>query len=91
VIETEAAPEAAVALPPPGGTTAVAGGDRSDPGEALVFDIAAGVVVLHVLVAAFVYLEPGVSRADHLVPGLVPVVVLTLSAWLFPRVRPAWC
>lgn len=45
-------------------------------------------VALHVLVDAFVFLEPGVTRVDHLVPGLVPVAVLALAAGLFPRVRP---
>jgi dienelactone hydrolase len=60
---------------------------RATEGESLVFAIASAAVALHVLVDAFVLLEPGVSRVDHLVPGLVPVATLSLAAWLFPRVR----
>ncbi len=56
--------------------------------ERRVFTLAGAAIALHVVVDAFVVLEPGVTRADRLVPGLVPTVVLAFAVWSFPRVRP---
>jgi hypothetical protein len=87
VIATEPSPETTAAALP--GASRVEGGGARRPtsGEDLVFAAAVAAIALHVLVDAFVFLEPGVSRGDHLVPGLVPVVIFALAAWLFPRSR----
>ena len=49
----------------------------------------AGVVVIavHVLDDNFVQPQPGTSAGDHLVGGLVPLVLLALAAWAYPRLR----
>jgi hypothetical protein len=45
------------------------------------------VVASYVVADAFVLLRPGTSPADHLVSGVVPVVLLAAMAWVVPRVR----
>jgi dienelactone hydrolase len=48
---------------------------------------AAAVVALHVADDSFLQPNPGTSAGDHVVAGLVPIALLGLGAWLFPRVR----
>ena len=62
---------------------------RSDSAvtEYRVFRLATATIVLHVLVDAFVAVEPGVSRVDHLARGLVPTAVAVLAAAFYPRLR----
>ena len=48
---------------------------------------ALAVVALHVVDDSFLQPQPGTSAADHLVSGLIPVAVLTLAAWAYPRLR----
>lgn len=55
--------------------------------EYAVFLAATGVIGLHVADDNFFQPEPGTSAADHLVSGLVPLAVLALAAWLYPRLR----
>jgi fermentation-respiration switch protein FrsA (DUF1100 family) len=55
---------------------------------ALLFRIAVAVIALHVVDDNFVQPPPGTSATDHLASGLVPLTVLALAAWAFPRVRP---
>ena len=59
--------------------------------EVVVFDCATALIVLHVLLDAFVLVEPGVSRADHLLAGLVPVAVAALAIvfyrWMWAGLR----
>jgi|1186.fasta_scaffold56476_2 hypothetical protein len=52
------------------------------------FLAAVGLIALHVADDNFLQPSPGTSPGDHLVPGLVPLAVLALAAWAFPRVRP---
>jgi uncharacterized protein len=61
-----------------------AGSDRT--GQRLFL---AGVVVIAVHVAddSFVQPQPGTSAGDHLVSGLVPLVVLGLAVVAYPRLR----
>ena len=54
----------------------------------LVFRIAIAVIGLHVADDNFVQPQPGTGIGDHLVSGLVPLALLALAAWAFPRVRP---
>ncbi len=35
----------------------------------------------------FVQPQPGTSPGDHLVSGLVPLALLGLAAWAYPRLR----
>jgi dienelactone hydrolase len=44
--------------------------------------------VLHIADDNFLQPNPGVSPFDHLVSGLVPIALLVLGAWAYPRVRP---
>jgi fermentation-respiration switch protein FrsA (DUF1100 family) len=43
------------------------------------------VIAVHVLVNAFVALEPGADRSDHLLAAFVPLALLTASTVLYPR------
>jgi hypothetical protein len=56
--------------------------------EWAVFASATGVIVLHVLLDAFVLVEPGVDRTDHLLAGLVPTAIALLVLALYRRLRP---
>ena len=49
--------------------------------------IALGVVALHVVDDNFLQPERGMSAGDHLVSGLVPLALLGLAAWGYPRLR----
>jgi hypothetical protein len=53
-----------------------------------LFWVGLGLIALHVLDDNFVQPQPGTSAADHLVSGLVPLVLLGLAAWAYPRARP---
>jgi hypothetical protein len=46
---------------------------------------AVGVIALHVADDSFLQPQPGTSAGDHLVSGLVPLAVLGLAAWSYPR------
>jgi uncharacterized protein len=45
------------------------------------------VIAVHVLDDNFVQPQPGTSAGDHLVSGLVPLAVLGLAVWAYPRLR----
>ena len=49
--------------------------------------LAFGVIALHVVDDNFLQPEPGVSAADHLVSGLVPLGLLAAAAVSYPRLR----
>jgi uncharacterized protein len=50
----------------------------------------AALVGLHVADDSFLQPQPGTSAGDHLVSGLVPLSVLALAAWSYPRLRGGW-
>jgi poly(3-hydroxybutyrate) depolymerase len=52
-----------------------------------LFRLAIGVVALHIADDSFFQPEAGTSAGDHLVSGLVPLALLALAAWGFPRLR----
>jgi dienelactone hydrolase len=52
-----------------------------------VFRAATGVLALYVADDRFVHPQPGTSAGDHLVSGLVPLALLALAFWAFPRLR----
>jgi dienelactone hydrolase len=55
-----------------------------------LFLIGIAVLAVRVLDDNFIQPEPGTSAGDHLVSGLVPLAVLGLAAWAFPRLRGGW-
>jgi uncharacterized protein len=71
-----------------GGAQAQRAGRR--PGEAGLFRLALAVIAVHVIDDNFVQPNSGTSAADHLVSGLVPLALLALSAWAYPRLRGGW-
>jgi hypothetical protein len=62
------------------------GGSR----ESTLFRLAIGVIALHVVDDNFLQPQPGTSAGDHLVSGLVPLAVLGLAAWAYPRLPGLW-
>ena len=52
-----------------------------------LFRLAVAIVGLHIADDNFFQPEPGTSAGDHLVSGLVPLALLALAAWAFPRLR----
>jgi uncharacterized protein len=52
-----------------------------------VFLAATAAVALHVADDNFIQPPAGTTAADHLVSGLVPLALLGLAAWAYPRVR----
>jgi uncharacterized protein len=52
-----------------------------------LFRTAVGVIALHVADDNFIHPEPGTSIGQHLVSGLVPLVLLGVAAWAYPRLR----
>jgi uncharacterized protein len=49
--------------------------------------LALGLVALHVADDNFLQPAPGTSAADHLASGLVPIAILAVVAWVYPRLR----
>jgi uncharacterized protein len=58
--------------------------------ESMLFRIAIAVIALHVVDDNYLQPEAGMSAGDHLVSGLVPLAVLGLAAWVYPRPRGLW-
>ncbi len=58
--------------------------------ETGLFRLATGLIGLHVLDDNFLAPQPGTGIADHLVSGLVPLTLLALAAWAYPRLRPGY-
>jgi hypothetical protein len=44
-------------------------------------------VALHIVDDSFLQPQPGTSAADHLASGLVPLAILALATWWYPRLR----
>jgi MYXO-CTERM domain-containing protein len=57
--------------------------------ETVLFLVAIALVALHVIDDNFLQPQPGMSPDDHLVSGLVPLALLGLAAWAYPRLRGA--
>jgi hypothetical protein len=55
-----------------------------------LFLLGIALIAVHVVDDNFIQPEPGTSAGDHLVSGLVPLTVLGLVAWAYPRMRGAW-
>jgi dienelactone hydrolase len=53
-----------------------------------LFYAAIGLIAVHVVDDNFAQPQPGTSAGDHIFSGLVPLAILALAAWAYPRVRP---
>jgi len=63
--------------------------DRVVPGrERSAVVICVAVVAAHVLDDNFVQPQPGTTAGDHLISGLIPVLLLAAAATVHPRMRP---
>jgi uncharacterized protein len=58
--------------------------------ETVLFLIGLALIALHVLDDNYLQPQPGTSPGDHLVSGLVPLALLGLAAWAYPRLRGGW-
>src|SRR5688572_16928579 len=54
-----------------------------------MFRIAIAIVALHVADDNFFQPQPGASATDHLASGLIPLALLALAAWAYPRLSGA--
>jgi uncharacterized protein len=45
------------------------------------------VIAVHVIDDSFVQPQPGTSAGDHVFSGVIPLAILALAAWAYPRVR----
>jgi uncharacterized protein len=52
-----------------------------------LFHAAIGLIAVHVIDDSFVQPQPGTSVGDHVFSGLIPLAILALAAWAYPRVR----
>ncbi len=55
--------------------------------ETVLVLIAIAMIALHLIDDSFLQPQPGTSAGDHLVSGLVPLALLSLAAWGYPRLR----
>jgi len=55
--------------------------------ETVVFLVGLALIALHVVDDNYLQPQPGTSPGDHLVSGLVPLALLGLAAWAYPRLR----
>ena len=55
--------------------------------ETILFFVAIALIALHVLDDNYLQPQPGMSPGDHVVSGLVPLALLGLAAWAYPRLR----
>jgi uncharacterized protein len=55
--------------------------------EIVLFLAGLALIALHVLDDNYLQPQPGTSPGDHLVSGLVPLALLGLAAWAYPRLR----
>jgi dienelactone hydrolase len=78
---TPSAPAPAPAPAPP--RTRRGGGSR----ETVLFLIGLALIALHVIDDNYLQPQPGMSPGDHVVSGLVPLALLGLAAWAYPRLR----
>jgi hypothetical protein len=58
--------------------------------EAVFFRVCVGLIAVHVVDDRFLQPEQGISAADHLVSGGVPLLILVLAAVFYPRLRAGW-
>jgi dienelactone hydrolase len=55
--------------------------------ETVLFWIGLVLIALHVVDDNYLQPQPGMSPGDHVVSGLVPLALIGLAAWAYPRLR----
>jgi hypothetical protein len=55
--------------------------------ETLLYWIGLALIALHVVDDNYLQPQPGTSPGDHVVSGLVPLALIGLAAWAYPRLR----
>jgi hypothetical protein len=55
-----------------------------------LFRLGLAVIAVHVIDDNFAQPNDGTSAADHLVSGLLPLALLALAAWAYPRLSGGW-
>jgi uncharacterized protein len=55
--------------------------------ETVLFLIAIALIALHVIDDNYLQPQPGTSPGDHVVSGLIPLGLLGLAGWAYPRLR----
>src|SRR3954468_11169332 len=55
--------------------------------ETVLFRVALAVIAVHIVDDNYLQPQPGTSPADHVVSGLVPLALLGLATWGYPRLR----
>ena len=60
---------------------------RARSRETVLFLIALALIALHVIDDNYLQPQPGTSPGDHLVSGLIPLALLGLAGWGYPRLR----
>jgi uncharacterized protein len=66
------------------------GGDPRRMPLAIPFRIALAAIAVHIVDDNYLQPQPGTSAGDHLVSGLVPLALIGLAAWAYPRLRGGW-
>ena len=57
---------------------------------ATAFRIALAAIAIHIVDDNCLQPEPGTSATDHLASGLIPLALIGLAAWAYPRLRGGW-
>jgi uncharacterized protein len=55
--------------------------------ETVLYWIGLALIALHVVDDNYLQPQPGMSPGDHVVSGLVPLALIGLAAWAYPRLR----
>ena len=71
----------------PGPSRPTRRGRRAAGRERTIVALLVGVVALHVVDDNFLQPEPGTGAGDHLISGLVPVLLLAAAAAVYPHLR----
>ena len=58
--------------------------------ETVLFLIGIAVIAIHVLDDNYLQPQRGMAPGDHVASGLVPLALLGLAAWAYPRLRGGW-
>ena len=80
-------PSTIVDAGPPAATTQSVVKARGRSRETVLYWIGLALIALHAIDDNYLQPQPGTSPGDHLVSGLVPLALLGLAAWAFPRLR----
>jgi fermentation-respiration switch protein FrsA (DUF1100 family) len=83
----ETSGQGAARLAPPAVSITRLATDPPGMRERLLFTVSCAAIAAHVLVEAFVALEPGTDRRDHLLAALVPLALLGTAVLLYLRLK----